>query len=135
MFLTAQGVWIVEEESVLRNLQNQNLIVNQLEDVREEKVLQLDDSHYEFWLEHQLENLTNYQIYNKISKSKEELLADKTKEIENIRRKLYEENTDHLFLSYQKNLLLGNLDKAEEVKALWLSKVKEIEENNPYITE
>ena len=134
-FLTEHGIWLVEEESVITNLYKQNLIVNTLEDVHGEYVVQLDDSQYKFWLEHESEELTNYQIYNKLSKSKEEIAADKLKEVEKTRRNLYEKNTDHLFLAYQKYLLLGNTNKAEEVKTLWLSKVKEIEENNPYITE
>lgn len=134
-FLTEHGVWIVEEDSVITSLNKQNLIVNSLDEVYGDRVVQLNEDQYNFWLAHRSENLTNRQIYNKVSKSKEELEADKLKEIEITRRKLYEENTDHLFLAYQKYLLLGNTNKAEEVKTLWLSKVKEIEENNPYITE
>ena len=134
-FLTEHGVWIVEEDSVITSLNKQNLIVNSLDEVYGDRVVQLNEDQYNFWLAHRSENLTNRQIYNKVSKSKEELEADKLKEIEITRRKLYEENTDDLFLAYQKYLLLGNTNKAEEVKTLWLSKVKEIEENNPYITE
>lgn len=134
-FLTEHGVWIVEEDSVITSLNKQNLIVNSLDEVYGDRVVQLNEDQYNFWLAHRSENLTNRQIYNKVSKSKEELEADKLKEIEITRRKLYEENTDHLLLAYQKYLILGDTIKAEEVKTLWLSKVKEIEENNPYITE
>lgn len=134
-FLTEHGVWIVEEDSVITSLNKQNLIVNSLDEVYGDRVVQLNEDQYNFWLAHRSENLTNRQIYNKVSKSKEELEADKLKEIEITRRKLYEENTDHLLLAYQKYLILGDTIKAEEVKTLWLSKVKEIEENNPYIIE
>ena len=134
-FLTEHGVWIVKEDSVIETLRKNNFIVNEFNKIGGEYVLKLSDEQYNFWLNHCDEELNIYQIFNMESKSQEELLAQRNIEIENTRRKLYKDNADHLFLAYQKYLLRGNIEKAEEVKTLWLSKVKEIEDNNPYITE
>jgi hypothetical protein len=70
-----------------------------------------------------------------ISPSKEDILNRKIEIIKGERRRQYKSQSDPLYIEYQKDLALGNTDKAELDKEAWLAKVKEIEENNPYPTE
>jgi len=56
-------------------------------------------------------------------------------EIERIRKKreqLYEKESDHFYIAYQKYLIQGNMEKAEQQKQKWLDKIEEIKLNNPY---
>ena len=63
------------------------------------------------------------------------LTKNKINRIREIRRNLYAKYSDPLYIEYQKELAIGNIEKAETIKQEWLLKAKEIEENNPYPTE
>lgn len=53
-------------------------------------------------------------------------------EIQAKREKAYKDRSDSLYMAWQKYLALGETEKAEEAKALWLSEVKKINEELPY---
>lgn len=75
-----------------------------------------------------------------INPSEEQILADGWKEytpqvaqpieipIEEQRRQAYQQECDQYLIAYQGYLLEGNAEKAEEQKALYLSKKQEIRE-------
>lgn len=44
----------------------------------------------------------------------------------------YRQQSDPLFMAYQKYLALGDTEKAEVKKAEWIAMVKDIAEKNPY---
>lgn len=94
------------------------------------------DKQIDFGLAHPDYDL--FHQFNMIEYTKEEYqkkIAEINESIRITRLNLYKSQSDPLYINYQKEIALGNVDKAEEIKTLWLSKVKEIEENNPYITE
>lgn len=53
-------------------------------------------------------------------------------EIQAKREKAYKDRSDSLYMAWQKYLALGETEKAEEAKALWLSEVEKINEELPY---
>lgn len=69
------------------------------------------------------------------STSVETTSIDTNVEVEQLRKEQYQLRSDSLFIAYQKNLILGNTEKAEEYKRLWLQEVENIENEYPYITE
>ena len=54
-------------------------------------------------------------------------------EIKIMREEAYKQESDSLFIAYNKYLLLGLTDKAEELKNNWFNKINEINERFPYI--
>ena len=49
------------------------------------------------------------------------------------RERLYKSESDSIYMSFIKYSALGQDDKAKEAYDQWLAKVKQIEEENPYI--
>ena len=49
------------------------------------------------------------------------------------RERLYKSESDSIYMSFIKYSALGQDDKAKEAHDQWLAKVKQIEEENPYI--
>lgn len=111
-------------------------IVTSIDDLGDENYIILTDEQQEAWesQEHDIE-YTNEQIFNMSYPTAADVLARKIDEVRETRRKLYKTESDPLYVEYQKELALGNTEKAEEVKADWLAKAKEIEDSNPYPTE
>lgn len=56
-------------------------------------------------------------------------------DIENQRRMAYRHRADDLFIAYQAYSDLGDLEKAEKMKQMWLEERKKINEEYPYIEE
>ena len=77
-----------------------------------------------------------YHLYYMIPLTEEELIEKKNIEnerIKNIREALYKAESDSIYMSFIKYSALGQDDKAKEAYDQWLAKVKQIEEENPYI--
>ena len=111
-------------------------IVTSIEDLDDENYIILTDEQQEAWesQEHDIE-YTSEQIFNMSYPTAADVLARKVEAVRKTRSKLYKAESDPLYVEYQKELALGNTEKAEEVKAEWLAKAKEIEDSNPYPTE
>ena len=56
-------------------------------------------------------------------------------DIKNQRRMAYKHRADEYFIAYQAYLDLDELEKAKEMKAIWLEERKKIDEEYPYIEE
>ena len=56
-------------------------------------------------------------------------------DIKNQRRLAYKNRADEYFIAYQAYVDLDELEKAKEMKALWLEERKKIDEEYPYIEE
>jgi hypothetical protein len=66
----------------------------------------------------------------------EEIIPQITNEIIRERRaREYELRADKIFLGYQAYLTLGEIEKAEENKKIWLSVREEIDKEFPYLNE
>lgn len=90
----------------------------------------------EFMKKH--EDYDLYHLFYMIEYTDEEVkvqIAAQNEEIRKVRLNAYKNLSDPLYIEYQKELALGNVEKAETVKTEWLAKTKEIEEEHPYITE
>ena len=77
-----------------------------------------------------------YHLYYMIPLTEEEQIEKKNIEnerIKNTRETLYKSESDSLYMSFVKYSALGQDDKAKEAYDQWLAKVKQIEEENPYI--
>ena len=77
-----------------------------------------------------------YHLYYMIPLTEEEQIEKKNIENERIketRETLYKSESDSLYMSFVKYSALGQDDKAKEAYDQWLAKVKQIEEENPYI--
>lgn len=77
-----------------------------------------------------------YHLYYMIPLTEEEQIEKKNIEnerIKEIRESAYKSESDSLYMSFIKYSALGQDDKAKEAYDQWLAKVKQIEEENPYI--
>lgn len=77
-----------------------------------------------------------YHLYYMIPLTEEEQIEKKNIENERIketRESAYKSESDSLYMSFVKYSALGQDDKAKEAYDQWLAKVKQIEEENPYI--
>lgn len=77
-----------------------------------------------------------YHLYYMIPLTEEEQIEKKNIEnerIKEIRESAYKSESDSLYMSFVKYSALGQDDKAKEAYDQWLAKVKQIEEENPYI--
>ena len=77
-----------------------------------------------------------YHLYYMIPLTEEEQIEKKNIENERIketRENAYKSEADSLYMSFVKYSALGQDDKAKEAYDQWLAKVKQIEEENPYI--
>lgn len=77
-----------------------------------------------------------YHLYYMIPLTEEEQIEKKNIEnerIKNTRETLYKTESDSIYMSFIKYSALGQDDKAKGAYDQWLAKVKQIEEENPYI--
>lgn len=87
-----------------------------------------------FYKEHP--NYDLYHLYYMIPLTEEEQIEKKSIEnerIKEIRESAYKAESDSIYMSFIKYSALGQDDKAKEAYDQWLAKVKQIEEENPYI--
>lgn len=99
-----------------------------IEDIENDKVVKLNDEQIAFLSTHK--NLPYKDIINMT----EPPLEDKVNEVKETREKAYVEQSDSLYMAYLKYKDLGQEEKAKEAHDLWLSKINEISNNNPYPT-
>lgn len=59
-------------------------------------------------------------------------IDDWNEQIRITRSMLYRQNSDELFIAYQKYLALGKTEEAEQARQEWLTVIKDIDEKNPY---
>ena len=77
-----------------------------------------------------------YHLYYMLPLTEEEQIEKKNIENERIketRESAYKSESDSLYMSFVKYSALGQDDKAAKAYNQWLDKVKQIEEENPYI--
>lgn len=88
----------------------------------------------EFYKTHEDADL--YHLFYMLEYTDEEkakIREDKNTEISKTREILYKRDSDPLYMSFVKYSAQGLEEKAKEAFSQWMTKVKEIENNNPYI--
>ncbi len=87
----------------------------------------IDENHYDVikWLDYG-------NLFEEIAYQEPEPIVYTNEQIEELRKKAYEDRADPLFFEYQELLALGNTTEAEEKKNAWLNKKELIREEYPY---
>ena len=124
---------IVAEESWYNQLK-EDVKANNFDDILNGKYMLATEEQIEFFNNH-----PDYDVYHLFyMKAYTEEDIRKEKELKNnsikeTRERLYKAESDSIYMSFIKYSALGRDDKAKEAYDQWLAKVKQIEEENPYI--
>ena len=111
----------------------ENIATSYLDIVNDKHII-ANSEQIAFYKEHPDYDL--YHLYYMIPLTEEEQIEKKNIEnerIKNTRETLYKSESDSIYMSFIKYSALGQDDKAKEAYDQWLAKVKQIEEENPYI--
>lgn len=131
----SNGSAILATDEWLANLAEED-IATAFDELVEGKYLLLSDEQSAFFETKDPDEIyTAEQIFYMQHTPNNVVLQHKIDRVKDIRRALYKSESDPLYIEYQKDLALGDFNKADETKEKWIAKVQEIEENNPYPTE
>ena len=104
-------------------------LTNKYDEILEGKFLIIDGERLEFYLNNLNKDLSVENIYYMTLPSNESY----NEKVRIKRERLYKSESDSIYMSFIKYSALGQDDKAKEAYDQWLAKVKQIEEENPYI--
>lgn len=122
--LSDVGVINVDEE-YCKNLS----LTDKYDEILEGKFLIIEGDRLEFYLNNLNKDLSVENIYYMTLPSNESY----NEKVRIKRERLYKVESDSIYMSFIKYSALGQDDKAKEAYDQWLAKVKQIEEENPYI--
>ena len=122
--LSDVGVINVDEE-YCRDLS----LTDKYDEILEGKFLIIEGDRLEFYLNNLNKDLSVENIYYMTLPSNESY----NEKVRMKRERLYKSESDSIYMSFIKYSALGQDDKAKEAYDQWLAKVKQIEEENPYI--
>jgi len=105
---------------------NEDIIGYTLNDIENGLCIKLNNDQIDF-----LEKHPDHS-YKEIYLMQEESLEKRIERVRNIREECYKKESDPIYISYQKYSILNQSERAEEQRLHWLSKIKDIEQNNPY---
>lgn len=104
-------------------------LTDKYEEIFEGKFVVIEGDRLKFYLDNVNRNLSTENIYYMTLPSNESY----NEKVRIKRERLYKAESDSIYMSFIKYSALGQDDKAKEVYDQWLAKVKQIEEENPYI--
>ena len=104
-------------------------LTDKYEEIFEGKFVVIEGDRLKFYLDNVNRNLSTENIYYMTLPSSESC----NEEIRRQRERAYKSESDSLYMSFVKYSALGQDDKAKEAYDQWLAKIKQIEEENPYI--
>ena len=104
-------------------------LTDKYDEILEGKFLIIDGDRLEFYLNNLNKDLSVENIYYMTLPSNESY----NEKVRMKRERLYKSESDSIYMSFIKYSALGQDDKAKEAYDQWLAKVKQIEEENPYI--
>ena len=104
-------------------------LTNKYDEILEGKFLIIEGDRLEFYLNNLNKDLSVENIYYMTLPSNESY----NEKVRIKRERLYKSESDSIYMSFIKYSALGQDDKAKEAYDQWLAKVKQIEEENPYI--
>lgn len=93
------------------------------------KYMLLSEEQIAFHLKH-----PDYDLYHSFYMI-EVTAEEKNEEIRKIREISYKSQSDPIYMSYLKYKEFGDTQRAEEAYTIWQNKVRQIDSENPYITE
>ena len=104
-------------------------LTDKYEEIFEGKFVVIEGDRLKFYLDNVNRNLSTENIYYMTLPSNESY----NEKVRMKRERLYKSESDSIYMSFIKYSALGQDDKAKEAYDQWLAKVKQIEEENPYI--
>ena len=104
-------------------------LTDKYEEIFEGKFVVIEGDRLKFYLDNVNRNLSTENIYYMTLPSNESY----NEKVRIKRERLYKSESDSIYMSFIKYSALGQDDKAKEAYDQWLAKVKQIEEENPYI--
>ena len=104
-------------------------LTDKYDEILEGKFLIIEGDRLEFYLNNLNKDLSVENIYYMTLPSNESY----NEKVRIKRERLYKSESDSIYMSFIKYSALGQDDKAKEAYDQWLAKVKQIEEENPYI--
>ena len=104
-------------------------LTDKYDEILEGKFLIIEGDRLEFYLNNLNKDLSVENIYYMTLPSNESY----NEKVRIKRERLYKLESDSIYMSFIKYSALGQDDKAKEAYDQWLAKVKQIEEENPYI--
>ena len=104
-------------------------LTDKYDEILEGKFLIIEGDRLEFYLNNLNKDLSVENIYYMTLPSNESY----NEKVRIKRERLYKTESDSIYMSFIKYSALGQDDKAKEAYDQWLAKVKQIEEENPYI--
>lgn len=104
-------------------------LTDKYDEILEGKFLIIEGDRLEFYLNNLNKDLSVENIYYMTLPSNESY----NEKVRIKRERLYKAESDSIYMSFIKYSALGQDDKAKEAYDQWLAKVKQIEEENPYI--
>lgn len=104
-------------------------LTDKYNEILEGKFLIIEGDRLEFYLNNLDKDLSVENIYYMTLPSNESY----NEKVRMKRERLYKSESDSIYMSFIKYSALGQDDKAKEAYDQWLAKVKQIEEENPYI--
>lgn len=124
---------IVAEESWYNQLK-EDVKANNFDDILNGKYMLATEEQIEFFNNHH--DYDVYHLFYMKEYTEEDIRKEKelkNNSIKETRERLYKAESDSIYMSFIKYSALGQDDKAKEAYDQWLAKVKQIEEENPYI--
>ena len=104
-------------------------LTDKYDEILEGKFVIIEGDRLEFYLNNLNKDLSVENIYYMKLPSNESY----NEKVRMKRARLYKSESDSIYMSFIKYSALGQDDKAKEAYDQWLAKVKQIEEENPYI--
>ena len=104
-------------------------LTDKYDEILEGKFLIIEGDRLEFYLNNLNKDLSVENIYYMTLPSNESY----NEKVRIEREGLYKAESDSIYMSFIQYSALGQDDKAKEAYDQWLAKVKQIEEENPYI--
>ena len=104
-------------------------LTDKYDEILEGNFLIIEGDRLEFYLNNLNKDLSVENIYYMTLPSNESY----NEKVRIKRERLYKAESDSIYMSFIKYSALGQDDKAKEAYDQWLAKVKQIEEENPYI--
>ena len=104
-------------------------LTDKYDEILEGNFLIIEGDRLEFYLNNLNKDLSVENIYYMTLPSNESY----NEKVRIKRERLYKSESDSIYMSFIKYSALGQDDKAKEAYDQWLAKVKQIEEENPYI--
>ena len=126
-YIYENRIWVFNDDISSTNIVSHDINDNFDSEKRLPKYIEISESQYQFHLDHptaSMQEVWNMELTPPYIQTNEDISRN--------RQEQYKQRSDSYYISWQKDLALGELEKAEISKAKWLNEVQLIEQENPY---